>query len=310
MSELDVRVIVTTAPVRYKRYSIEKRNGGERIISQPAKEVKYLQRIFVEEFLTKLPVHSAAKAYREGLSIRSNAEVHAESGAILKFDFSNFFPSIRSDDWSLYCKKNSVFDEDEDIYLSSMLLFSRTSYGSLLRLAIGAPSSPALSNILMFDFDSLITEEMKKDKVNYTRYADDLTFSAKRVGNLSGVERALRRTIKEVSFPRLRLNEDKTVLATKKYRRVVTGLVLSDAGTVSLGRDRKREIRAAVHHYTMGRLDSKEISRLGGMLAFVKAVEPDFLLRLSEKFGQGTIKRIKTGQPPQRPLHAQADSSF
>ncbi|WP_159726904.1 retron St85 family RNA-directed DNA polymerase [Methylosinus sp. Ce-a6] len=298
LSERDVRTIIATAPSRYKTYSIPKRRGGERIISQPAREVKFLQRILVEEILSRLPVHDAAMAYREGRSIRDNAAVHAGGGAILKFDFADFFPSIKADDWAAYCRRHSVFKDIDDICLSANLLFRRTKYGSVMRLAIGAPSSPHLSNILMREFDQRVTEAVAKEKVKYTRYADDLTFSAKRAHNLIGIERMLRRIVREVASPHLRLNEDKTVLATRKYRRVVTGLVLADNGKVSLGRDRKRDIRAALHHYALGQLNGHETAHLSGLLAFVNAIEPEFLERLVDKYGSAVIERIKARFPP------------
>ncbi len=293
LSEGDVRSIIATAPSRYKTYKIPKRNGGERIISQPARELKFLQRVFVDEILSGLPVHEAAMAYREGISIRNNAAAHVKSGAILKFDFSDFFPSILAKDWKTYCKIHHVFDNDEDVNLSTNILFHRKKHSAILRLAIGAPSSPTLSNILMAEFDQQIAEAVAKDKVRYTRYADDLTFSAKRAGNLSCVEQTLRKKLKEMATPRLRLNEEKTVLVTKKFRRVVTGLVLSDSGAVSLGRERKREIRAMVHHYISGKIAEEEIAKLSGILAFVNAVEPVYLEHLMDKYGAGTISQIK-----------------
>jgi len=300
LSEGDVRSIVSNAPSRYKTYTIPKRNGGERLISQPAREVKLFQRILVMEILSSLPVHGSALAYREGKSIRDNAEAHVHGGAILKFDFKEFFPSITSRDWWAYCKKNNLFENDDDITTSAKILFRRTKYGSVLRLAIGAPSSPFLSNILMAEFDSKIFEAVSADNVTYTRYADDLTFSAKRAGNLSGVESVLRKIIRETSSPHLRINEKKTVFSTKKFRRVVTGLVLSDDGEVSLGHKRKREIRATLHHYVLGKLDDQESLRLAGLLAFVNAVEPTFLLRLTEKYGHEIIRQLKERQYPYR----------
>jgi hypothetical protein len=298
LSEGDVRVIVANAPSRYKTYTIPKRSGGERIISQPAREVKFLQRILIDKVLSRLPVHAAAMAYRDGRSIRDNAAAHVGSGAILKLDFADFFPSIVAGDWRAYCERCRVFDDEDDVRLSANILFRRTKYGSILHLAIGAPSSPTLSNILMAEFDQRFTEAVAKDKVSFTRYADDLTFSAKRAHNLVGVERAVRRIIREVASPRLRLNEEKTVLATKKFRRVVTGLVLADEGEVSLGRDRKRDIRAALHHYTLGRLNGPETARLAGLLAFVNAVEPTFLTRLVDRYGLATIEQVKAGSRP------------
>jgi RNA-directed DNA polymerase len=274
LSEYDVRTIIVTAPSRYKTYTIPKRSGGERTISQPAREVKFLQRIFLEEVLAKLPVHTAATAYRQGTSIKDNAAAHAGGGAILKLDFKDFFPSIVAADWEKYCKTHLVFDNEDDARLSASLLFSRSKFGSVLRLAIGAPSSPALSNVLMAEFDARVSKAVVKDKVTYTRYADDLTFSARRAGNLVGIERILRRIIRETESPSLRLHEEKTVLATKKFRRVVTGLVLADDGAVSLGRHPthpRRAIAPPVRH-------DREIARPAGRTA-KPASETDFRKR-------------------------------
>jgi retron-type reverse transcriptase len=294
MSEFDIRQIISTAPSRYKTYTIPKRSGGERVIAQPAREVKFLQRILINEILSNLPVHRAAMAYCEGKSIKDNAAAHVKNSSILKFDFSDFFPSIVSEDWHTYCQDNNVFKDIDDIELSSKILFHKKKHGSVLRLAIGAPSSPLLSNIIMFKFDQLVTEAVSRDKVSYTRYADDLTFSAKRAGNLKNVDRQLRNIIKEILSPRLRVNEEKTVFSTKKYRRVVTGLVLTDDGEVSLGRDRKRLIRSMIHHYALGHLNKDQIEHLAGMLSFVNDVEPMFVKRLTDKYGHAIIFDLKS----------------
>jgi len=299
LSERDVLKIVLSAPTRYKTYSIQKRNGGTRIISQPAREVKYLQRIIVDHFLINQPIHNAALAYRVGKSIRDNALVHAKNCAILKLDFKDFFPSIVATDWVNFCEKNAVFKDPQDIEFSSNLLFWKKKHSAILRLAIGAPSSPMLSNILMYDFDCMISEAVRKDHVEYSRYADDLTFSAKRVGNLKYIQKYLNNILREIKHPKLRINEDKTVYVTKKNRRFVTGLVLTDDGKVSLGRDRKRELIATVHHYIHGKLNMMEISRLSGLLAHANSVEPDFILRLERKYGDKIVNQIK-GVPRQR----------
>jgi len=180
LTEQDILKIVRNAPVRYKTYPIQKRNGGERIISQPARELKALQRVLVQEFLYHLPTHAAATAYKEGISIKANASAHVQNGPILKFDFKDFFPSITSNDWQRYCEQKNLFADPRDILISTNIFFHRRTGSARLQLAIGAPSSPCLSNILMNDFDTQVTEMVRSDKVTYTRYADDLTFSAKK----------------------------------------------------------------------------------------------------------------------------------
>lgn len=293
LAEHDILRIVKNAPVRYKTYFIKKRNGTDREISQPARELKILQRALVAELLNQLPVHPSAMAYRPGISIKHNALAHVGNVPILKFDFKDFFPSIVANDWERYCEARKLL-EQEDIYLSTNILFHHRKHAKTLRLAIGAPSSPCLSNILMYDFDTRISDLVKADQVTYTRYADDLTFSAKRTGFLTGVEKALRQTIREITSPSLTINEAKTVLATSKYNRTVTGLVLANDGSVSLGHERKKAIRAAVHHAQQNRLSEVELRRLAGLLAFVQSAEPTFLGRLIEKYGISLISSIKS----------------
>jgi len=269
--------------------------------------VKALQRTLVEIVLSKLPVHTSATAYRIGKSIKDNAAAHAQNGPILKFDFQDFFPSILARDWQGYCDATKIFDDLEDVALTTNILFHRKRKSTMLRLAIGAPSSPCLSNVLMYRFDSIIAKLVSAEQVTYTRYADDITFSARRTGYLVNVEKILRRVISQLTSPRLKINEDKTVLATRKYRRTVTGLVITNDGNVSIGRDRKRRIRAAVHHAAERLLSVEEQARLAGVLAFAGDVEPQFIARLIEKFGMAVFDDLKSSV---RLLDAEFDSSL
>jgi RNA-directed DNA polymerase len=291
LRETLVHRIMTSASVRYKTYHIPKRTGGFRQISQPAREVKALQRALIEILLSKLPVHPCATAYRSGASILENALPHAEAGPILKMDFVDFFPSIQKRDWVRYCAMTRCLEEDEDIALTSSLLFRREVGG--MRLAIGAPSSPALSNILMYEFDNIISETIAKDHIAYTRYADDLTFSARRTGYLVDVKSTVRRIIHNLESPRLKIHDDKTTYVTKKFHRTVTGLTIANDHRITIGRENKRKIRAAVFKASKSELAEKQIQSLAGMLAYVKSVEPAFIEVLVKKYGPDLVKSIQ-----------------
>jgi RNA-directed DNA polymerase len=91
MLPIQLEQIIRTAPLRYKVFEIPKRDGSPRIVAQPAREVKAIQRWLVKDLSTILPVHSAATAYQKGTSIKINADRHARSNFILKMDFKNFF---------------------------------------------------------------------------------------------------------------------------------------------------------------------------------------------------------------------------
>jgi hypothetical protein len=137
----------------------------------------------------------------------------------------------------------------------------------------------------MYNFDELASRVCGGREVVYTRYADDVTFSSNEPNTLRAVEKELREIVANLSSPRLRFNPKKTIMLSRKSQRRVTGLVLSNDGKVSLGRARKRYLRAAVHHLILGRLSSEEVVQLRGWLAFARDVEPAFVQRLSSRYG-------------------------
>lgn len=292
LREQDVRRIVLTAPDRYKVYTIEKRSGGRRVIAQPSRELKFLQNALMDSVLVHLPVHPAATAYRKGLSTLDNAKPHAQSGPILKMDFREFFPSIRGGAWRRYCEEKAILDYPEDIAISERILFYRPKGSRVLRLSIGAPSSPMLSNLLLNDFDNLVSEAVSVDKVTYTRYADDMTFSAPRTGHLVNVKRTVARIVRKLPYPNLDINDDKTTYITKKYHRTVTGLTLSNDGRITIGRDNKREIRAGVNNAIWGTLSDQDMKTLAGRIAYAISVEPSFVDDIRNRYGADTIKFI------------------
>ena len=293
LKEADVRRIMLNAPVRYKTYPVSRPSGRPRLISQPTAEVKILQRALCRVLLDGLPVHSAATAYRKGHSIADNVRPHLEAGPILKLDLKDFFPSIRSQDWVSYCRDTGCLTEPEDVFLTSHLLFHRRRSARVMRLAIGAPSSPVVSNIMMFNIDRLIAEKVSEDHITYTRYADDMTFSALRTGYLVRTISDVAKIIRNNPYPKLELNDQKTTYVTKKFGRRVTGITITNDGDASIGHERKRKVRAAVHRAKLGTLSKDELRVLSGMLAYINVAEPSFLDKLGQKYGADTINRIK-----------------
>ena len=274
-----------TCPRRYKKYPIEKRNGGKRQIAQPSKNLKIIQKLLLNGYLKKhMPVHDCATAYKEHHSILDNARPHLQNDYLLKLDFSNFFPSIKSSDFKRFCLDKQIIAEnvEEEINLMSSILFMRE--GDELVLSIGAPSSPHISNALLFNFDDKISKIAQEAGVSYTRYSDDITFSTNEKNSLFEWPKIVENELKKLSFPRLSLNYEKIVFSSKKHNRHVTGVTISNEGTPSLGHSRKREIRSMVYRLKNKDCAKKEIESLRGTLAFAKMVEPDFYQKLLEKY--------------------------
>jgi hypothetical protein len=149
-----------------------------------------------------------------------------------------------------------------------------------------------ISNTVVYRLDETISEMCNEFRVGYSRYADDLTFSADHVQPLITIRAELPRLLKQLPYPILQVNHEKTALVTRKHRRTVTGLVLANDGKVSLGHERKRKLRAAVHAFARGALNDAAIEILRGQLAYCISVEPDFFSRLQRKYGDNILKGI------------------
>ncbi|MEQ1771709.1 MAG: retron St85 family RNA-directed DNA polymerase [Devosia sp.] len=285
--------IAATAPRRYKVYYIPKRHGGHREIAQPSAELKYIQRYLLDHKLNGLPVHDAATGYVQGKNIRQNADVHRGNKAILKMDFQSFFPSIKAVDWVKFASQHTrgIFELDE-VEFVTRIFFYGAGHNRPVRLSIGAPTSPALSNILMFDLDTKIAQIAAETNVAYSRYADDITASGSDVESVLQFEKLVQDVISKSTSPKLLFNKDKRGLFLRGQRRMVTGLVVTPQGNVSIGRQRKRLISSLLHRATLGQLDDEKIAYLKGLLGFCVANEPTYLNSMRKKYGTDVVTSV------------------
>lgn len=280
-----------TASKRYKTYPIDKRDGTERLISQPSREIKAIQRWLIRVVFRAFPVHQAATAYSKGSSIRANANRHVESNFTLRVDFEDFFPSFSSGDVQKFLR---AMNDEAGLGLSDDdILFSTRIVSRFDALTIGAPSSPILTNTMMFAFDEQLALWSAERNVVYTRYADDIFLSSRGPDSLADAMKAVLVFSKDHAFGNLRINNDKTVFLTRRARRSVTGLVITPDRKISIGRERKRQLKTLMYLQTIGMLDVEKLAYLRGMLAFISDVEPTFRESLSRKFGNETLDNVE-----------------
>lgn len=282
-----------TASKRYRTYTIEKRNGDPRTIEHPSREIKAIQRWLIRALIRNMPVHEAATAYSKGASIRKNAERHVRSRYTVRLDFEDFFPSFRGGNVVAYLEKTH---NDPNMVLSpDDLAFFRRIVCRHDALTIGAPTSPGLTNAMMFDFDTGMADWCAARNLIYTRYADDLFISALGPGALAGVETKATELAAAFPYANLRLNRKKTAHLSRKYRRSITGLVITPDQTLSIGREKKTRLKSDVYAYSKGKLQPEEQSRTAGLIAFVRDVEPTFYETLLRKYGRETIEGLQKG---------------
>lgn len=282
-----------TAPHRYKKYDIPKRSGnGTRKIAQPSKQLKFIQKIILLKLEKLLTPHQSAYAYVKNKSIKDNATVHLDNRYLLKMDFKDFFPSITPElMFQEYARFGIVFSDDEKALLSNILFF-KLRKNSKLKLSIGAPSSPFISNIVMRHFDMVVSALCEDKKIKYSRYADDITFSSNIRDILFELPQEIASTLKKEGYHDITLNTEKTIFSSKKNNRHVTGVTLSNDKKLSIGRDKKRLLSASIHTFSLGKLCDKDIEKLKGELAFAFYIEPEFKVRMHKKYGSLICSRL------------------
>jgi retron-type reverse transcriptase len=234
------RIISKTT--HYRRFYIPKKTGGKRLISTPMPKLKQAQYWILENVLNKVATHDAAHGFVKQRSIVSNAMPHVGAEVVINIDMKDFFPTIT------YPRVKGVFRSfgySEQIATILALICTeadcdqieldgQTYYAAGLErfLPQGAPTSPALTNIICWKLDARLKGIATKLGFNYTRYADDLTFSAsgEAVAQVKTLMGFVKKVVKE---EKLVIHPDKIRVLRKGARKEVTGIVVNDKPAVN-----------------------------------------------------------------------------
>lgn len=293
------------APIdHYSRFTIAKRSGGLRAISAPRPYLKAAQTHILRAILERVPLHDAAMAFRPARNIGDNAAFHShgESGGpavILRVDLQDFFPSIT------FKRIAGVFAQlGYNGGVATLLalicteaprvtatLDGERSYVALGARFVpqGAPTSPALTNILCRRLDARLSGMAAAYGFIYTRYADDLVFSCGKSGEHAiHLKYGVLAILKDENFV---VNPNKVGISRRGDRQSVTGLVVNGERAPRPSRRDLRRFRAVMHDIqTNG--DEAVSEKMGqsalcwarGYLAFVHMVAPEISAKLREKY--------------------------
>ncbi|MCC7358333.1 MAG: RNA-directed DNA polymerase [Anaerolineales bacterium] len=283
LPETELRPWLSSAPAwargyDYTRFTIPKRRGGARTIDAPGDKLKALQRRVHQRLLAGLKLNPAATGYVRGRSIVDNARPHTQQAVVINVDLADFFPSITADRVKAVWRAHGWNDE-----AATALTHICTLDG---RLPQGAPTSPALSNLVCRRLDKRLSELARRCAGAYTRYADDLTLSlpslgrnrrrrpgpprsgpaqprlAQRARHSRKIITQLREIIEAEGF---RIQWKKRLRLQRAHQRqTATGLVVN--AVVNLPRATRRLIRAMQHRDRLGQLDEAGRRRLQGLV--------------------------------------------
>ncbi len=218
----------------YHPVRIPKGRGGYRTLDVPDGLLKKVQRNILHHILDGFTPSAAAAAYQRGSSVRANAEQHQGKELVLKLDICDFFRNITFPMVLSKAFPGEYFPPSVRVMLTSLCCLDH-------HLPQGAPTSPAISNLVMAPFDEHMLDWCGQRGISYSRYSDDMTFSGD--FNWEGV---LRKTEGFLEAYGLELNREKTRLCTRGARQTVTGIVVNEK--LQLSREYRRRLRQEIHY--------------------------------------------------------------
>lgn len=284
----------------YKRFYMPKKTGGKRLISAPMPLLKAAQYWVLENILEKVPIADSAHGFRTQHSILTNATPHIGQEVVVNMDFKDFFPSIAfgrvkgtfvnlgySEKLSSILAALCTEPDVKQVELDGDTFFVAQGPRHLPQ---GAPTSPSLTNIICYKLDKRLKGASHKLGFNYTRYADDLTFSAKgdSTDNLKKLRWQVRQITKDEGFV---LHPNKERIMRKGTKQEVTGLVVNE----QLGVDRKtlKKFRALLHQIKQNGAEGKKWGEGKNLAASVWGYA-HFVAMVKPQKGQQLIDEVKS----------------
>lgn len=221
----------TTESNRYHPFYIPKKRAGQfRQIFAPCERLKEILRAI--NLLLSLKYHPSlyVTGFAHNTSVITNASIHVHQKYVYNIDIHDFFGSIHSEQIvkrlmdTPYCYPYIVATTIAN-------LTTTHTNENIISLAQGSPLSPILSNIVCESMDKELYQLSLEYGINYSRYADDITFSGET--NIYKIQGAFYKKLNCIlSSYNFRLNLDKTRILNHHFRQEVTGLIVNEKTNV------------------------------------------------------------------------------
>ena len=282
LDEQYINSVVYGAESHYRTFYIRKKSGGVRELSAPHYTLKYVQGWIYQNILKNVKVNSCAHGFRPKKSILTNAKVHVNNRFLLKIDMKDFFPSIDINK-VVNIFRSLGYSNHVSFYLASICCVNG-------HLPQGAPTSPALSNIIARHMDNRILGLCKKMNYRYSRYADDIAISGDNIE--SWFADYVKKIIVECGFE---VNEAKVKLYNGNGAKILTGVSLAN-NRIRLPRDYRRNLQMELYcisHYGLyDHLRRKKINHPGYLASLLGKLNYWLMLESDNAFAKQSYSEL------------------
>lgn len=201
-------------------------NPKKRILNPSLKTLKHLQKMLLQNILYKIELPDYVYGATKGRDNVMNGKRHQGNKFIFTTDLKDFFPTIN------HKMVFEMFRSNNFSPTVSRVLTQLTTYKG--HLPQGAPTSPVMANLVFVKTGDKLDELSKGNKITFTTFIDDLTFSSK-----SDFKQLAQSFIEIIKKDKFFLSHKKTNYKTKNP--VVTGVVVKN-NNVSLTKAFKEKL--------------------------------------------------------------------
>lgn len=268
--------IINNIDFYYRSYPIKKKSGALRWINAPQEPLKTYQKKILNGILYNFSPHECAVGFIKNLNVKVGASRHLGNKTILCMDIENFFGSITL--YKVYAAFSYML-ANLDVRVYPQFMYTKNDVEFLVKLTTykgavpqGAPTSPALINIICKPMDKELNIFAQENGLVYTRYADDLTFSHKAKNyDMKNIIKGVKSILIKHGFV---TNNRKTRVLKPHKRMSVTGVVINEK--LNTPKFLRRQIRAQLHNILRDniKLSEKEKQKLRGKIEWIGLFQP------------------------------------
>ncbi|MBP5516130.1 MAG: RNA-directed DNA polymerase [Bacteroidales bacterium] len=249
MRQLNLSAYSSLNAHRYRTFQIPKKRKGEfRTIDAPDPTLKYIQQGLNFVLQTVHTPHPAAMGFVPHRSTVTGAKVHLGQRFVYNIDLKDFFHTVTSG--RLYKRLTlEPFCLDGEVagLITDLCCYMGPDGRNVLPM--GAPTSPAVTNIICERMDGKLSRLARVYGLKYSRYADDITFSgmADVFAEDGRFIMSMRNII--VNEEGFTINPEKTRLCHWGMRQEVTGITVNSRENVP--RKYVKQLRTMIHNWEM-----------------------------------------------------------
>lgn len=274
-------------PRNYRYAIIRQERAGEWKIRElwiPSDDLKEVQRLILKNLLSfQFPDYIHGGVSKK--SIITNAKTHQVRKWVACLDIKDFYPTVH------FSRVQQVF---LDLECSPLVASTLTHFVSFQhQLPQGAPTSPTISNLILYNFDLRVARLCHQIKrLKFSRYFDDVAISGEE--NLEGVCLKVVKIAAQEGFYIHAKGPKKFVVYGRGIPQVVTGIVVNGK-RLRASPEFLERLEQVLDELT-GRAPkvhnpAKIIDQTLGMIAFLKSIEPPRAKELNARFNKIDLRR-------------------